>query len=129
MLIKALCDYYDVLSEDGKVLPEGYSKVKIHYLICLTPEGKIDEIIPWQKEELIPSKSGKTKVKLVPKMEVMPRRTEKPGIDANMIEHRPLYIFGLNYDAGVFRPEDKTHKAKKSHEAFEIGRASCRERV
>ena len=118
MLIKALCDYYDVLSEDGKVLPEGYSKVKIHYLICLTPEGKIDEIIPWQKEELISSKSGKIKVKLVPKMEVMPRRTEKPGIDANMIEHRPLYIFGLNYDAGVFRPEDKTHKAKKSHEAF-----------
>ena len=118
MLIKALCDYYDVLSGDGKVLPEGYSKVKIHYLICLTPEGKIDEVIPWQKEELILSKNGKAKVKLVPKMEVMPQRTEKPGIDANMIEHRPLYIFGLNYDGGVFQTEDKTHKAKKSHEAF-----------
>ena len=30
MLIKALCDYYDILSKDGKVLPEGYSNVKIH---------------------------------------------------------------------------------------------------
>lgn len=118
MLIKALCDYYDVLSRDGKVLPEGYSKVKIHYLICLTPEGKIDGIIPWQKEEMILSKNGKGKVKLVPRMEVMPQRTEKPGIDANIIEHRPLYIFGLNYDGGVFQTEDKTHKAKKSHEAF-----------
>ena len=35
MLIKALCDYYDILSEAGKVLPEGYSNVKIHYLVCL----------------------------------------------------------------------------------------------
>ena len=39
MLIQALCDYYDILSAEGKVLPEGYSKVKIHYLISLTEEG------------------------------------------------------------------------------------------
>ena len=45
MLIKALCDYYDILSQEGKVLPEGYSKVKIHYLISLTADGKMDEII------------------------------------------------------------------------------------
>lgn len=118
MLIKALCDYYDVLSRADKVLPEGYSKVKIHYLICLTPEGKIDEIIPWQIKEPVPAKNGKVKEKLVPRMEVMPQRTEKPGIDANIIEHRPLYIFGLNYDDGVFRTEDRTGKARKSHEAF-----------
>ena len=29
MLIQALCNYYDILSAEGKVLPEGYSKVKI----------------------------------------------------------------------------------------------------
>ena len=29
MLIKALCDYYDLLSKDNKVLPDGYSNVKI----------------------------------------------------------------------------------------------------
>ena len=28
MLIKALCDYYDMLSAAEKVLPEGYSKVR-----------------------------------------------------------------------------------------------------
>ena len=39
MLISALCDYYDILAEKGKVLPQGYSKVKIHYLVCLTPDG------------------------------------------------------------------------------------------
>ena len=51
MLIKALCDYYDVLSKAGQVLPDGYSKVKIHYLISLTEDGKIDEIIDCQVTE------------------------------------------------------------------------------
>ena len=45
MLIKALCDYYDMLSAAEKVLPEGYSKVKIHYEVALTEEGEIDHII------------------------------------------------------------------------------------
>lgn len=118
MLIKALCDYYDVLSGNGKVLPEGYSRVKIHYMVCLTPEGKIDEIISWQDKEMTVAKNGKIKEKLVPRLEIMPERTEKPGIDANIVEHRPLYLFGLNYEGGVFRTEDKTGKARKSHETF-----------
>ena len=50
MLIKALCDYYDMLSAAEKVLPEGYSKVKIHYEVALTEEGEIDHIINIQKE-------------------------------------------------------------------------------
>ena len=33
MLIKALCDYYDVLAEKGLVVPEGYSAVPIKYKI------------------------------------------------------------------------------------------------
>ena len=49
----------------------------------------------------------------------LPKRTQKTGIDANIIEHRPLYIFGLNYDAKIgLTPDDKTGKARKSHEAF-----------
>ena len=41
MLIHALCDYYDILAKEGKVLPEGYSSVKIHYLISLTEDGTV----------------------------------------------------------------------------------------
>lgn len=40
MLIKALCDYYDLLSINNKILPYGYSKVNVHYVVCLTAEGK-----------------------------------------------------------------------------------------
>ncbi|MCM1303630.1 MAG: type I-C CRISPR-associated protein Cas8c/Csd1 [Butyrivibrio sp.] len=118
MLIQALSDYYDLLASEGQILPEGYSKVNIHYLICLTEEGKVDSILPYKVRQEVPGAKGKVKEKWVPKSVQMPERTEKPGIDGNVIEHRPLYIFGLNYEDGVLTPEDKTDKAKKSHRAF-----------
>lgn len=119
MLIQALCDYYDILSEEGKVLPEGYSKVKIHYIISLTEEGVIDNIINIQ-DEATELKKGKTVTKLIPVNMIMPQRTEKSGIESNVAEHRPLYIFGLNRDkkTGELSAEDRTDKAKKSHKAF-----------
>lgn len=120
MLINALCNYYDVLAQKGKVLHDGYSNVNINYMICLNPDGKIDEIIDCQKSELVPSGKDKLKEIKTPIKVIMPKRTEKPGIDGNIIEHRPLYIFGLNYDklTSEFTADDKTNKAKKSHAAF-----------
>lgn len=114
MLIKGLCDYYDILREKGEVLPDGYSIVPVKYKVSLTEQGEIDEIVSCQEEAQV---SGK-KPKLVPKDMVMPKRTEKPGIDANIIEHRPLYIFGLNFSNDGFTTEDNTNKAKKSHQDF-----------
>lgn len=118
MLIKALCDYYDVLAEKDLVLPDGYSEVPIKYNIVLTPDGKIEDIISCMKTEEQPQKNGKIKEKLVPQTMRFPKRTEKPGIESNTIEHRPLYIFGLNLEKDKLNPEDRTGKAEKSHRAF-----------
>ena len=120
MLIKALCDYYDVLAAKGKVVPDGYTSVDVSYLVSLTPEGKVDGIIDCRRKEQIEQKSGKIKEVLNPVTMVLPKRTEKPGVDGNIVEHRPLYIFGLNYDAksATLSPDDSTDKAKKSHDAF-----------
>ena len=118
MLIKALCDYYDVLAEKGLVVPDGYSEVPIKYKIVLTPEGQIDKIISCQRTELQPQKNGKEKEVLGPKTMYFPKRTEKPGIESNTIEHRPLYIFGLNHEKESLNPQDRTGKAVKSHQAF-----------
>ena len=117
MLIHALCDYYDILAKEGKVLPEGYSSVKIHYLISLTEDGKMDGIIDHQDTVQVPS-GKKLKEKKVPKDLQMPKRTEKSGIEANIAEHRSLYIFGLNLDKDILTPDDRTNKAQKSHQAF-----------
>lgn len=118
MLIKALCDYYDILSQNGKTLPVGYSNVEVHYLIALSDDGKVDEIIDCQKRELISTGKNKTKEKKCPVEMIMPERTEKPGINVNYPEHRPVYIFGLNLEDKILTPEDKTDKAKKSHKMF-----------
>ena len=117
MLIKALCDYYDILADAGKVLPEGYSSVKIHYMVSLTEEGKIDGILNWKEEEKTKTGQGKEKTREIPRNVTMPQRTEKSGIEANIIEHRPLYLFGLNLTEQGLTPVDRTDKAKKSHEA------------
>lgn len=118
MLIRVLCDYYDMLAKAGEVLPEGYSKVNVHYKVCLTKDGRIDNIIKCQEKSEVELSKGKTKEVWKPKEMVLPQRTEKSGIDANVIEHRPSYLFGLNLENGVLSPDDRTNKARKSHEAF-----------
>ncbi len=99
MLIKALCDYYDVLAAKGKVVPDGYTSVDVSYLVSLTPEGKVDGIIDCRRKEQIEQKNRKIKEVLNPVTMILPKRTEKTAIYANIVEHRPQYIFGLNYDA------------------------------
>ena len=89
MLIKGLCDYYDILREKGEVLPDGYSTVQVKYKVSLTEDGKIDDIVSCQEEVPGPGK----KPKLVPKDMVMPKRTEKPGIDANIIDTRQGVVY------------------------------------
>lgn len=115
MLIDALCDYYDVLEAAGELLPQGYSSVNIHYKVALTKDGEMARIINCQKEVPIEgSKSGKKRK--VPMECALPKRTEKSAIDFNIIEHRPLYLFGLNLTDGKLMPDDRTHKAQLSHE-------------
>lgn len=111
MLIKALCDYADkqAKSDSENAIPDGFSKQVIHYRIIISENGELKNIVPIAPPE------GKKKAS---KEIILPLRTQKTSIDSNLIEHRPLYIFGLNYDKGVFSTDDKTNKAKKSHAAF-----------
>lgn len=95
------------------------SEQPVHWMVMLTPDGRVADIIDKRIEESVPQKNGKVKIVKKPIVVSLPKRTQKTGIDANIIEHRPLYIFGLNYDAKIgLTPDDKTGKARKSHEAF-----------
>lgn len=115
MLISALCDFYDVLARDGKVLPEGYSDVDVRYLISITSDGIVDDIIDWQIRENKQDKNGKVKTIEKPRKIRLPKRTQKTGIDGNYIEHRPEYIFGICLDNGVLKVNESS---KKKHEVF-----------
>ena len=125
MLIKALCDYYDVkekaVSSDDT--SDFFSAQDVSYMIHLNINGEIISIVDIRDEKKIPLGKDKTKTIRVPKEIILPKRSQKTGIDVNIIEHRPLYIFGLNYDkeTGVFTTYDKTQKAEKSHKVFVEG--------
>ena len=96
MLISALCDYYDDLVRDGKVVPDGYSMQAVHYLVALNPDGTIENLINWQLTEKTVTKSGKVKERFVPRTIVLPLRSEKPGID---------FQYGRTPSAVYFRAE------------------------
>lgn len=114
MLIKALNEYYDILSEAGKVCPDGFSKQKVHYMIMLRKDGTISGIVDVTESDL------EGKKKNIPLEIILPKRNSIPKINSEIIEHRPSYIFGLNYDkkSGKYSAEDEKNRAKKSHEAF-----------
>lgn len=100
------------------MIKDGYSNVGISYLIGLTKDGEISSIIDWQNESEITDKKGKKKTVYTPKQIILPKRSEKTSIFANIVEHRPLYIFGLEYNKGNFTIGDSNSKAQKSHSAF-----------
>lgn len=118
MLIQALCEYHDILAQSGKLVPDGYSSVPIHYCISLHMDGSIAGIYSCETTKTIIDKKGKRKQKQVPTEMTLPKRTQKTGVDANIAEHRPLYLFGLQYDKDKLSAEDRTQKAKKSHAAY-----------
>jgi CRISPR-associated protein Csd1 len=118
MLISALCRYYDILASEGRVLKDGYDYVKVHYLISLTPDGKISSITDYQNEETETDKKGKIKIKKTPRQLVMPRLPQFSGIRANIAEHRPAYIFGLDQKKNEFVLDDEKGKFTKSHKDF-----------
>lgn len=114
MLIKALNEYYNILSEAGKVCPDGFSTQKVHYMIMLRKDGTISGIVDVTESDL------EGKKKNIPLEIILPKRNSIPKINSEIIEHRPSYIFGLNYDkkSGKYSAEDEKNRAKKSHEAF-----------
>lgn len=131
MLIKHLCDYYDVIeknSQNNEKCADFFSEQYVHFMIMLTEEGDISNIIDIRETETILQKNGKEKTVLRPVIITLPKRSQKTGIDLNIIEHRPLYIFGLNYEKGSFTTCDKTDKARKSHRCFAEGNLKfCKE--
>lgn len=106
MILSSLCEYYGYLSRGGKTIPDGYSDILVTHTVSLSPEGKVVGVISKLTVE--------DKKKIYP-IGRFPKRTEKTAIDANIVEHRPLYLFGLEANKEAYF---ESEKAKRSHAAF-----------
>ena len=61
MLISALCDYYETLAKQQKILDEAYSYVDVSNLILLKENGEIADIVDIQIRSEVINNKGKTK--------------------------------------------------------------------
>jgi CRISPR-associated protein Csd1 len=120
MLISALCEYADKQEQANSEsrIPDGWGKQNISYRIMLTKDGDIADIVDIRTKRETMQKNGKSKTVLEPITAILPERTQKTAICSNIIEHRPLYIFGLELGKDGFKAGDKNNKATKSHEDF-----------
>ena len=116
MLINALNDYYDFLSEAGKVAKPGTSVQSVTHMVMLRADGTISDIID-VREQGEPDKKGKSKP--IPINVLLPKRQKRTSdIRPNIIEHHPQYIFGLSYDKETEIFSDENKKDKEKHERF-----------
>ncbi len=116
MLIQALCDYAD--KQEGDALPEGWGHQEVDYRIMLTPEGEIADIVDVRIEERFTDKKGKEKITAKRRKLLLPFRAKSTSISCYCGEHRPFYIFGLQFENGAFSTESDKDKARKSHIAY-----------
>ena len=116
MLIQALCEYADKQLESN--VPEGWQEQPIDFRIELKPNGTVADIADVRKEKVEVDKKGKEKRKFVSMKITVPVRVQTKAIRSYLLDHRSLYIWGLNYDNHCLSAEDKTEKAKKSNASF-----------
>lgn len=98
MLINALCEYYDILSETGRLVPEGWTSQAVNRLITLRRDGSISTVIPFVDKVNIPQKNGKSKQVEEPRKVLLPLRVQTTKILSYRLDHRSEYIFGLDWD-------------------------------
>ena len=112
MIISELNDYYQCLltKPDSPLTKDGYSKVNITYLIQLSINGDLLDIVPHTQTVIV-----KKNQKEVPTEMILPLRQSVPKIIGNFLEHRPLYIFGLDTEV---KGEKFYYESKKSKESF-----------
>ena len=115
MLIKALCDYYEILNKRGALIPDGRSRVKVSYAVDLSESGDVVRVRSIKEKVVQPTKNGGEKVSYRPRGTTFPKRVETSTVCSNVVDHRPLYLFGLDIVDGDYAV---TPKAKKSHENF-----------
>ena len=107
MLLQALVKYYEILSEDedSGIPMSGYSRVNVSYVVNLSKEGEILNIIPLK----ILDRKGK---KYVPISMVLPEQEKKTvGIKSNFLCENSSYVFGIDN-------KGKPERAKECFESF-----------
>lgn len=92
MILQALTKLYEDLAEQGKIAREGWSTVKISYLLEIDEDGTLLGFIP-QFKEIISSK----KTQFVPMDKILPAAVKRnANIKPNFLWDNSKYILGIS---------------------------------
>lgn len=120
MILQALVNYYDILSEDPEsgISKEGYSKAKISYALNISKEGNLLEVLPLKQEV----QKGKKKVE-IPLEDIVPEQIKKTvGIASNFLCENASYTLGLYKIEEADSDKEKEKKKYRSLKCFEAFR-------
>lgn len=97
MIINALAQLYQDLSERGKVTKPGWGKARVSYALFLSPEGELRQVLP----TLVERPQGKKTAWVAKEMEV-PLQVSRDGtvIRTRFLCDKASYILGLDCGAG-----------------------------
>lgn len=111
MILQALTEYYNKLSEKGEISPEGWAPAKISYALVIDAEGRLINVMPTIKEE----QRGKKTV-WVPRSFQLPQAvTRSSGIKANFLWDSSTYLLGIDSKGNKLRTRDCFKACKELH--------------
>jgi len=113
MLLRQLVDYAERLErEDGKsVLPSGYQKVGIRWIINLDREGRMLGA-PSQTTNGLEGKQER------PKQFMAPYLVRSSGIKAKLLADNAEYVLGKGRTVSAAKKAEHTQKVQRYHQAF-----------
>lgn len=91
MILQALVDYYEILSQKGKIAKQGWSKENVSDRIILDEEGHLTGIISVRNMV----RRGKRDVPVDAKMMVPEHAVKTSGVKASFLCDKYTYIFGI----------------------------------
>ncbi len=119
MLISALCSYYDTLAANGAFEDESLVEQDVSYMIFLSPDGTVADIIDYTQEVPIKTKKG-TKTQRNKRKIKVPYHPNTTSVVAYFLDYRSEYIFGFakKDPKKVQEGESLFYFYTKKHDAF-----------
>lgn len=92
MILQALAQLYEDLTQQGKIARPGWSPIKVSYALCLDEAGNLEYVVPMQKE--VPQ-GKKTQLRPTP-MELPSAVTRTVGVLPNFLWDNSSYLLGVD---------------------------------
>jgi len=115
MIIHALCEYFDRISQKDDIPQFGFSKEKINFCFVLSKKGRLLNRISLQQQE------GR---KIIPKLLTVPvnpcaKRTGSLPKTVNFLWDNSKYVLGVDEEGANDKLRDCFYAFKKFHSDFQ----------